>query len=132
MSSANTLSKGRVANIIAIIKCLVLILSLFTLNTNPLFLYTKMAQTFAIRFTVHHKPQLYTGILRPYRGSSYNSCCSFVRGGDCEAIEQYVFALFAECRCKDIKYLRIMKEKVEKDLSIVDYLSFQRNDIPQY
>lgn len=85
------------------------------------FLYTKKAQTLAIRFTVHHKPQLYTGILRPYRGSSYNSYCSFVRGGDCEAIEQYVFALFAECRCKLMKNLRIMKEKVEKDSSFVDY-----------
>jgi hypothetical protein len=94
--------------------------------------YIQEAQTFAIRFTVHHKPQLYTGILRPNRGSSYNSCCSFVRGGDCEAIEQYVFALFAECRCKFMKNLRIMKEKEEKDSSFVDYLSYQRNDISHY
>ena len=28
--------------------------------------------------------------------------CSFSRG-DCETIEQYVFALFAECCCKNTK-----------------------------
>ncbi|MCE9167434.1 MULTISPECIES: hypothetical protein [Bacteroidaceae] len=53
-------------------------------------LITKKAQTIAIRFTVHHKPQLNMGCLRPYGCSPNISCCSFTCGGDCEAIEQYV------------------------------------------
>ena len=35
------------------------------------------AQTFAIRCTVHHKPQMYMGNLRPF-GCSSNNICSLV------------------------------------------------------
>lgn len=31
------------------------------------------------------------GCLRPYGCSPNIGCCSFTYGGDCEAIEQYVF-----------------------------------------
>lgn len=45
-----------------------------------------------------------------YRDSSYNSCCSFVRGGDCEAIEQYVLQTWhvAIMRCKDTQNTSII------------------------
>ena len=49
------------------------------------------AQTFAIRCTVHHKPQMYMGNLRPF-GCSSNNICSLVvfTVVDCAAIELYV------------------------------------------
>jgi len=38
------------------------------------------------------------GCLRPYGCSPNISCCSFTCGGDCEAIEQYVFGLIPSIR----------------------------------
>lgn len=55
-----------------------------------MFLITEKAQTFAIRFTVHHKPSSNMGCLRPYGCSPNIDDCSFTCGGDCEAIEHYV------------------------------------------
>ena len=49
-----------------------------------------MAQTFAIRHTVHHKPQVYTRSLRPDRVGSIILVCSYSYGGECVTIEQYV------------------------------------------
>jgi len=40
--------------------------------------------------------------------------CSYFNGGDCVTIEQYVFALLADCGCKYTKYIPIMNEKDEK------------------
>ena len=62
------------------------------------------AQTIAIRFTVHHKPQLNMGCLRPYGYSPNISCCSFTCGGDCEAIEQYVFGLILQSVYKNSEF----------------------------
>lgn len=36
--------------------------------------------------------------------------CSYFNGGDCVTIEQYVFALFDECKGKITKYIPIMIE----------------------
>jgi hypothetical protein len=36
------------------------------------------------------------------------------RGGDCEVIEQYVFALLADCGCKYTKNIPMKNEKGEK------------------
>ena len=52
------------------------------------------AQTFAIRHTVHHKPQMYTGNLRPMGAAPITFVCSYSYGGDCVAIEQYVIRSF--------------------------------------
>lgn len=49
---------------------------------------TKKAQTFAIRFTVHHKPSSNMGKLRPCLGTVPILMIARCFGGDCEAIEQ--------------------------------------------
>ena len=53
-------------------------------------------------------PRTYATV--PIGDSSYNSCCSFVRGGDCEAIEQYVLQTWhvAIIRCKDTQNTSII------------------------
>ena len=69
-----------------------------------------------IRHTLHGSPQ--TTTIREFCAhigdSSYNSCCSFVRGGDCEAIEQYVLQTWhvAIMRCKDTQNTSITKSFV--------------------
>lgn len=51
------------------------------------------------RHTPHGSPQTTNvyGKSAPYGCSSNNICSLASYGGDCVAIEQYVFALFAEC-----------------------------------
>ncbi len=51
-----------------------------------------MAQTFAIRHTVHHKPQMYTGNLRPIGAAPITFVLLVSYGGDCVAIEQICLA----------------------------------------
>ena len=63
------------------------------------------------------------GSLHPYRGSSYNSCCSLVQGGDCEAIEHYVFALFVECGGKITEKNWNKRRKSEKMWRVMAFLS---------
>ena len=72
------------------------------------------AQTIAIRHTVHHKPQMYMGNLRPFGCSSITFVRSYPYGGDCVAIELNVFALLSDCKCKDTLfylYFQIISEK---------------------
>ena len=44
--------------------------------------------------------------------------CSYSYGGDCVTIEQYVFALFAECDGKDTKFPQIIAGKRQKSLNL--------------
>ena len=65
-----------------------------------------------IRHTPHGSPQatFKYGNAAPIGGYSPNIESLLVsRGGDCEVIEQYVFALFAECSCKYTKRFRFKK-----------------------
>jgi hypothetical protein len=65
----------------------------FLIVSNYLFYFTYLnARGADIRHTLHGSPQTTTiyGKPAPIRDSFYNSCCSFVCSGDCEATEQYV------------------------------------------
>ena len=62
----------------------------FTSSTSP-----KRRQT----------PLLNMGILRPYWVQSQYQEFARSRGGDCETIEQYVYAILLELRDKDTPFL---------------------------
>ena len=49
--------------------------------------------------------------------------CSYFNGGDCVTIEQYVFALLADCGCKYTKNIPMMNDKDEKNERIGNPLS---------
>ena len=64
------------------------------------------------------------GMLRPVGGYSPNIESLLVsRGGDCEVIEQYVFALLADCGCKYTKNIPMMNDKDVKNERIGNPLS---------
>ena len=44
--------------------------------------------------------------------------CSYFNGGDCVTIEQYVFALLADCGCKYTKNIPMKNEKYAKNAII--------------
>ena len=72
------------------------------------------AQTFAIHLTARHKPLLNMGSLRPLWGSPNIKSLLIVTGGDCEVIEQYVFAFLSDCGDKITKKFRIIVRRRKK------------------